>query len=94
MQNQNIVTRIGDWVFWAGQKGKGKVGLVIGKPKFSYVVQPKKEDKDKKKVGKQKCFASTVRQHIILLKVVQSLLQKRLKRKRLVWLSQMPLLLL
>ena len=45
-----------DQAFWARQKGKGKVGPSTGKPKSDYVAQPKKEDKDEKKVGKQKVF--------------------------------------
>ena len=54
-QNRNIM-RVADQAFWAGQTGKGKVGPSIGKPKSAYVVQPKKEDKDEKKVVKQKVF--------------------------------------
>ena len=43
-QNRNIM-RVANQAFWAGQKGKGKVGSLTGKPKSAYAAQPKKEDK-------------------------------------------------
>ena len=46
---QNMSIMRADQVFWVSQRGKGKVGSSIGKPKFAYVAECMKEDKDEKK---------------------------------------------
>ena len=46
-----------DQAFMASQKGKGKKSpSMADKQKFVNSTRPKKENKDKKKVGKQKMF--------------------------------------
>ena len=68
------------------EAAKVKQAFLIVSKNLEMLRSQRRKTKMRRKVKSRKCFASTVRQTIMLSRRVLRLLRKRLRRKRLVWL--------